>query len=394
MPSPLYSHLQDLGATFLPWGPPEAAVPIVESFGELALEYAAIRKSALLLDLPLRATIEVRGADRLDFLERMLTQKIKEISPLSARRSFWLNRKGRIDADLRLIALPDTLLLDVDVHAAAKTIATLTDFVFSEDVTFDDRSASLHRLALHGPSAGAMLASVAEMIEGPSAETLPPGQAALVRIAGVRVTLDRQDDTGAPGFNLLVPVEGAEAVVQALVGDLELAAGPLREGTRPAIRLGGWAAFNVARIEAGTPVFFVDFGPDSLPHETSLLASRVHFAKGCYLGQEVVARMESRGHPKQRLVALRFDRAAATDGQWPEPQTGAGLFTGPEPTGETEPAIGAITSACPSPMLGGEPVALAMVKFAHAGAGSRLWVDVGDRRVEAIVQDGLRTLPA
>ncbi|MBX3365496.1 MAG: aminomethyltransferase family protein [Phycisphaeraceae bacterium] len=390
-PSPLHPRFEDLAATFLPWGPPEAPVAVVESFGEVALEYAAIRKSALLLDLPQRATIEITGGDRLGFLERMLTQKLADMPPYSLRRSFWLNRKGRIDADLRLISLPEALLLDVDLHAAAGTITSLEAFIFTEEVTFTQRTHDMHRLALHGPGAPAVLAAVAETIGGISPDALPPGHAALIRVAGVRIVVDRQDDTGAPGLHMLMPTQSVTTVLDALVPDLAAATAPPIGGARPPVRIGGWAAFNVARIEAGTPMVYVDFGPTSLPHETGVLRDRVHFAKGCYLGQEVVARMESRGHPKQRLIALRFDPATARpSSDWVDLHTGASVYLaehGDEP-------VGSITSAAPSPMLGGEPVAFAMVKFSHTEPSTTLWVERTDgQRVAARVQPSLRTLP-
>ena len=98
-------------------------------------------------------------------------------------------------------------------------------------------------------------------------------------------------------------------------------------------------AFNVARIEAGSPLFLVDFGRQALPHETGLLARRVNFKKGCYLGQEVVARMESLGKPKQRLVALRMqqDRLPVSGAEVHEARDG----------GE---AVGRVTSSAPAPM--------------------------------------------
>ena len=155
------------GALLLPYGPdsggestgpsPAQTAPepinLVGTYGELELEYAAIRKGCLLVDLPNRAVLEVTGSDRLDFLNRMLTQELRPgkawLEPFTSVGSFWLNRKGRIDADLRVLVLPDRILLQGDAHAAQRAIDGLSSFIITEDVTLGDHSQTTHRLAMH-----------------------------------------------------------------------------------------------------------------------------------------------------------------------------------------------------------------------------------------------------
>ena len=129
------------------------------------------------------------------------------------------------------------------------------------------------------------------------------------RGAAFRLALDadseifvmRDDTTGSVGLHLFVPRHRAEAVWTTLL-DLDATVGEGKRRIRPI----GWYAFNIARIEAGTPLMNVDFGPPHLPHETGLLRQRVSFSTGCYPGQEVVARMENLGKPKQSLSGLRM----------------------------------------------------------------------------------------
>jgi len=169
--SPLNNRHEAAEASFLDFRTEDDSGPsarVVETYGEIEAEYAAIRKGAALLDLPHRSTIRVTGTERIDFLNRMLTQELKPggtpLAPGSALSSFWLNRKGRVDADLRLIELgsddspsdglsPTGMYFDVDILAAQNLVSTLEAFVFSEDVAFENITQATHRLGLHGNSA-------------------------------------------------------------------------------------------------------------------------------------------------------------------------------------------------------------------------------------------------
>jgi tRNA-modifying protein YgfZ len=359
--SPLLKLHQQAEASLVPYGPAEAGVPLVETFGELELEYGALRKGCVVIDQPHRGVIEVTGSERLDFLNRMVTQELKGIGPLQSRPSFWLNRKGRIDADLRVIELGDRTLLDMDIHAVPRTLAGLNAFIITEDVTLKDVSEDTHRLALHGPTSAAAL----------SLGDPPPGHAARVPFAGADVLIERADLAGEVGLELHIPAH------QTLDVYTRLTETQAKGAPRPA----GWHAFNIARIEAGTPLYNIDFGPASLPHETGVIRSRVSFTKGCYLGQEVVARMESRGHSKGRIVGLRF---AADEPRLPV--AGAHIWSAAAPEGDP---VGTITSSTPSPMLGAQPIAFAMLKHEFVAAGTAVMVDAEGERIAASVQEGL-----
>lgn len=415
-PSPLLSQHQLAEALLSPYGPAEHAIQVVQTFGEIDIEYAAVRKGAILLDEPHRAWVEVLGADRVEFLNRMITQDLKGFAAFSSRHAFWLSRKGRIDADLRLVNLPDRMLIDVDAFAAQRTVEGLSAYVITEDVTIVDRSDALHRLSLHGPQARAALAKVSKPVAGggPGLADLLPNQSCVVSAAGVEIVVDRVDLTGEVGLGLAVPKEAVRTLY-----DQFLEAGGYANGHVPGgaavptqgelhLRPAGWAAFNTARIEAGTPVYYLDFGPDSLPAETGVLASRVSFTKGCYLGQEIVARMHALGAPKQQVVALRLPgpkpAPVLTDSTLdyqpptvPQPITGAQVFAAPAggvANGSPRPSdlgdpVGAITSSAISPMLGGVPVCLAVVKSKHAGSGTGLFVECEGELLPTSVQPRL-----
>ncbi|HYE63870.1 MAG TPA: hypothetical protein VD997_17905 [Phycisphaerales bacterium] len=392
--SPLSSVQQQAGAVFLPYGGGESAQPVqvVGTFGELELEYAAIRKHAAVFDWPHRGVLEVTGADRVDFLNRMLTQELKGIGEASVRRSFWLNRKGRVDADIRVVSVPGRVLLEMDVHVAGAAAQSLGAFVITEDVTIADVTERVHRLAVHGPRGG-------ELMEAACGGALPGVDgAAVVTIAGAECVAWREDSAGESGYEIAAPVESAAAVYQRLIElghDAQHGAAALRGGStgalseRVRLRPAGWHAYNIARIEAGTAWFNIDFGPSSLPVETGVIDDRVSFKKGCYLGQEVVARMHARGAGKQTLVGVRFNLMQTPDDFPFQPVEGALLY--PVVDGvRGEEAVGAVTSSTISPMLGSACVCLAQVRSGFWSAGTLLATDVDGRELRGAVQPSLR----
>ena len=325
---------------------PTAGCELVATLGDLESEYAAVRRGAGLLDSPHRATIRITGSDRRDFLNRMVTQELKDLEAGAVRQTFWLNRRGRIVADLLLAEMGDHLLAGLDVHGAGKAVESLDEFLFAEDVEIAEVTDTCHHLALHGPMSAQVLAAASDDPHDPNVADLPDLACTTIVVGGNEVVGIRCDQTGNAGFELIMRHVEAVAVWDALLA----ASRRLGEGSSR-VRPIGWHAFNIARIEAGTPLFNIDFGTDSLPHETGLLAQRVSFTKGCYLGQEIVARTENLGRPKQRLVGLR----PAGDLL---PNAGADVV---DADGK---AVGAVTSSTLSPMLGAVPIAFAMIRQA------------------------------
>lgn len=360
----------------IPWGLPlngsdqrgTPACEIVAAFGEVEAEYAAIRRGAGLLDCPHRGTLVITGKERRDLLNRMLTQELKDLTAGRTREAFWLNRKGRIDADVFVIETGERMLLDLDVMNAAAAAKSLNEFIFAEEVEIRDASQEFHHVEVHGRLASETIAAASN----DQTFDLAPGAAKTITIDGAAVTVARRDVTGEIGYALIVPREAASGVWE-FVLSADHVVGEDKRRVRPI----GWHAFNIARVEAGTPLFNIDFGPNNLPHETGVLKQRVSFTKGCYLGQEVVARMESRGHSKASLVGLRFKRDLL-------PVAGAQVFARNE-TGGMGEQIGAVTSSTLSPMLGAEPIAFASIRSAAAKEGSVVLVNAEGEQVEAVI---------
>lgn len=348
-------------------------VAIVGAFDALETEYATLRRGAGIMDWPQRATIVIEGADRLDFLNRLMTQQLKDLVEGEARESFLINRKGRVIADVLVIEIAGRVLIDVDIFQAAAVVKTLEEFLFSEDVQIRDRAGEMYHLEAHGPKAAELLATVSGEVEILNISNL---RAKAVEMSGKNVVVGRRDQIGDRGFVLLIERDDAVAVWDALLAATKSGA---FNGEMQYIRPVGWFGWNIARIEAGTPLMNIDFDATCLPHETSLVKERVSFRKGCYPGQEIVARMENLGKPSKKLIGLRVageGLPVAGSDVYPKPKEGEANFDDP---------IGVITSSTLSPMLSAQPIALAMVKTKDINDGDTLMVMADGAITEATV---------
>jgi folate-binding protein YgfZ len=397
------------GAEFIGYGPDESgAVEIAQLFGQYEAEYSAIRKRVGLMYLPQKAVLRLTGGDRKDFLHRMLTQEISGLTGGSTVRAFQINQKGRMVADIIVHHGDEDTWLEMDRFDISAVREMYESFLFADDVSIEDWTDQRTALALHGPLSVDLLRAVCD--EDPQTMADMPGTHHVLTLAGVRVTTYRWDTCGVMGFGLWVPTAQEAQVYQALLSasGYELdqpnaqtdpkAAAEFAQRRRESLRGRpiGWSAFNTARIEAGSPIFHVDFGHDSLPAETGLLDEAVSFTKGCYLGQEIVARMKSLGHPKRVLVGLRVDGdplpvagAQITEPVSDDANKGNDTDT-PSPTA-THKIIGGVTSSAISPLLGHTPVVFAVMKWGHHIPDTPVLVPAEGELVKARVH-GLRFL--
>jgi folate-binding protein YgfZ len=352
-----------------------AAVEIVCTFGYPQAEYSALHKGAALLDLPQRGILEVSGKDRLDFLNRLLTNQIidpKTKTPLPAGSgvyAFLLNNKGRILADMNVLERGDKTLLETEVRLVPVIEKALAGYLFSEKVTLNNRIGSLHQIALEGPRALEILRQLAPDI--PDIAVL--GSAA-TRIWETDLIVWRDDPAGVPGYFLILPIESAAKFWR---GFVEQFSAPKVEGVQPAKRQAwptGWAAFNAARIEAGRAMFGIDFDGTVLPGETGLLDRAVSFTKGCYVGQEIVARMQARQQVPRQIAGIKMELDAL-------PIAGASIFD------VQQNRIGQITSSTISPILSNAAICLGMLKKPFFVAGTKLLIAAeGQMRTAHVVE--------
>ncbi len=320
---------------FLPWG--ESGCFVLATTGIVELEYAALQKSCGVFDASCRGTIEITGVDRLECMNRLTTQQISTMKVGESKQAFVTNRKGSIVADVVIHVLQESVWIDVDVTVVPQVIEHINSYIVMEDVQTKDVSDSTHWLWCLGKTA------FEHEVEQGSSFCLPPS---LIGIKGKAIALQTNE------------------VVQTWSSIVE-------QGVRPI----GWYALNMVRIENSTPVFMIDFDTSNLPHETNMIDSRVRFDKGCYLGQEIIARMESLGSPKRKLMRLKMK----TDDL---PVAGAQIWNDDTITGTP---IGVVTSSAISPMAGGIPAVLVMLAKQQAAPGTFVYMYVGTDIIEAEV---------
>src|SRR3954447_6044721 len=202
--NPLFPLHQQAEAEFQPY----ADIEIVSTFGEPQAEYAAIRKACGLIDRPQRAVIELTGADRLSFLNNLLTNQTwdkQSKQPMPAGQAvyaFLLNAKnGRIITDVSVLELGERTLLELERRLVPTVLTALQKYLFGEKVQINDRSGELHQIALHGPGAAQILG---QSIDTP-VELTKEQTCAAARMHNNDVVVWRDDPCGVPGLHLIVP---------------------------------------------------------------------------------------------------------------------------------------------------------------------------------------------
>jgi tRNA-modifying protein YgfZ len=301
-----------------------------------------------LIDRSYSGRILLTGADRRSYLQGLLTNDIEALAPGTGCYAAMLTAQGRMMTDMRVLELGDAILLDVPVEVVSSIRDHLDRFVFAEDVQVEDVTGARAEIGLYGPGAHEVLVKAGA--EGDMPATL--FQTTRVRIAGADAVLVRSDEAGVDGFDLVVnssPGNDEETVTSSLI-----AAGAVRVSESDA---------EVVRIENGRPRFGRDMDADTIPLEAGLEDRAISRSKGCYVGQEVIVRVQDRGHGRvaKRLVGLTLDAGASV------PPSGARIVSG-------EREIGRVTSAVLSPALG-RPIALGYVHRDFVAEGTALSID-------------------
>ncbi|HUE71438.1 MAG TPA: glycine cleavage T C-terminal barrel domain-containing protein [Pirellulaceae bacterium] len=302
-------------------------------------EYQALSSGVGVSNLTGRGRIAIRGNDRVHFLHSFCTNDIQRLSPGMGCEAFVTNHQGKTVGHVYVFCTEDALLLDTAPSQAASLISHFDRFVISDDVTFEDVSGATGHWLLAGPHSRYLLA-------GPIGDELPsqPWDHRPGRLRGIGVQVISADFLLPESFFLVTAAGEFEEVRQTL--------------DDAGARLCGSEAMEAVRIESGTPLFGSDITADNLPQEIGRDAQAISFTKGCYLGQETVARIDAMGHVNRLLAGVRFLDSPAV------PPFGTELKSG-------DKVVGQVTSAAWSPRLS-QPLGFALVRRPQAAAGTRL----------------------
>ncbi len=299
-PSPLLSLR---GAVPASQDGPDAG--IAWHYGDPMGEQRAAETGAVLLDGWADEHIGVSGPDRLTWLHTLTTQHLTDLRDGSATQTLWLSPQGHVEHEADLVELDGTVHLRVQAGAGSALRQFLESMVFWSKVEIVDSTASLARLTVAGPRAREVTA------EALGVDLPLPGRA--VALPGrVRATGDtREPNDAATGGAATAFARSSDSSIDLVLDRddvAEIARALIAAGAVPA---GSWAA-DALRVPVRRPRFGVDVDDRTIPNELPWLESAVHLDKGCYRGQETVARVNNLGLPPRRLVVLHLDGTADT----------------------------------------------------------------------------------
>lgn len=310
-----------------------AGQPLALHYGDIAREYGALREGAMLVDRSARGRMRVDGARAAELITGMVTNDVLALRSGMGQYAAALSPKGKIVADLRILAHDDHLLIDAPTRAWAGWQAMARKYINPRIAPYRDISLEIRDIGIFGKGSRRIAADAAGVAADRLA-ALAPYSHLTSELDGRTIVVARSNDIALEGYEIFVPAEAFDLTWQRV----------LAAGARP----GGLLAWEIARIEACRPEWGLDIDETTIPQEANFDdLEAISYTKGCYVGQEVVARVHFRGHVNKHLRGLLFGRAEP-------PPDRAPLFDA------GEKLVGEVRSSALSPRLGA--VALAMVR--------------------------------
>jgi folate-binding protein YgfZ len=339
--SPLYEFQSRRGARFGEYHGWE----IVEDYGAPLNEYEAVCHHAGAFDLSYLGKLRVSGRDRVRFLHNLVSNDIKNLKTGTGCYATLLTHQGRMESDLYVYAMESEFLLECSPAGRDRLFQSLNKYIVSDVVTVEDVSTEFCVLSIQGPRSREFLE---RSLGIPLEHVSLLGHRTIAGSSGPW-TVVRRDRTGCDGYDLWLPFQDAPEVWRRWVEG---------NGVLPA----GHLALDWLRTEAGIPWYGVDMDERNLPMEMGLTSAAISLTKGCYRGQEIVARVIYRGNLGRQLGAVAVDHAEP-------PARGAEVRA-------AGTKIGEVTSAIVSPRLQ-RPLALAVLKTDFLTAGTSVEVTYG-----------------
>lgn len=346
---PLLAQHQQRGARLSPYG--EWELP--SDYGDPLAEYKAVREKVGVADLSHQRGFLITGRDRVPFLQNLISNDLNPLGEGKGLYATLLTAKGRVLSDFYLYSLPDALLMDVEWSNAQKTFDQLMRFKLRSQIKIE--TPSWGRLLVSGPQARPLL----EALFG----NLPIDQEksfSQMTFDGIPLICVKQSITGGEDYHLYIPSEGLEKMWERLFS----------AGGRFGLSPFGQSTLETLRIEAGKPRYGMDMDEHIIPIEAGLEKEAISYTKGCYPGQEVMARIQTYGHVNKHLMGLIIE--------------GADLPKKDDKIFQEEKELGWITSATRSP-LSGKIIAMGYVRPQIATPGTAVEVEINQARRSAQV---------
>jgi aminomethyltransferase len=352
--SRLNNHHDKLGATLeeiTGWQMPA-------HYGDMTAEYRAVRSAVGLADLSHRGKLRVTGEDRIKWLQSVISNDILPLQPGQGRYSSFLTHKGKMLTYFRCYMQSDAVMLEDVGEIGDTTYAALRKFLlYGTKAKMENCAESWGLLLISGPKAPVVLNTAF----GTDVADLKPVNFISAAIGGQTALVMRTEETGEQDYEILIPVDGLVAAWEHLMD----------AGSSQGIKPIGGQAREALRMEAGLPKAGPDLNEEIVPPEANLEEKAFSLTKGCYPGQEVVARMDTYGNVRRHLVGLVVKGTAV-------PPKGAKLLSG-------DREVGWVSSATLSPELK-VPIAFGFPLRDFSAAGTVLTIEAGSIRYDATVQ--------
>lgn len=287
----LYDRLLAAGAQIGDYCGAETAL----AFGEPRAEYRELISGCGIYDLGWRAKIVLTGSDRMRWANGMVTNNIRDLAEGRGNYNFLLNAQGRILGDLYVYNMGDHLMADTELWQKAKMLELFDKYIIMDDVEVTDVSDKLTAIAVQGPKSLLVLRKLGLTI----ADDVEPLKVAQMAWKGIGISVTRMASDVAKTFEIWVAPANVGAIWDALIQ-----AGAKAVGTD---------ALEMFRVAAGVPKYGQDITDKYIPQETEQFHA-LHFAKGCYLGQEIVERVRSRGAVHRHYAAFEVNGPAPAPG--------------------------------------------------------------------------------
>ena len=313
----------------------------MSSHRNMEIQYRAVRENAGIFNRNKRGKVRAEGADCLRFLHGMVTNTVESLAENGGNYAAVTSARGQTLLDIWVHRLQDCIYMETEPGLATKLIETLDRYLIADDVALSDESDTWAILGVQGPTAHELIGRVVGRVP----TDLPEHHTVIHAFDGIPIWVTARSYTGEPGCDLRIAQDHADSLRRALV----------TAGGTPI----GWQVGEILRVEAGIPRYGAEIDESVVPLEAGLNRA-VDFDKGCYIGQEVIAKMHFRGRPRRYLTGL--------------------LLSGNTPVSGNiivnDKTVGRVTTCVKSLRLN-RVIALSIIRRGYHEAGQRVLLDDG-----------------